>query len=96
MRKRESLSLTEWLHALLNHEVAHQWLVFPEFLDGGSPSDALLGRDGAHWSYLLDSEASYMYGSEWTDNGDHSNPEPFLRDFSSRVSPPAKKLRGTW
>ncbi len=61
---------TEWLNALLNHEVGHQFLAFIQFLDGGAPSDALLGRDHAHWSYLLDSEASYMYGSNWSDNGD--------------------------
>ena len=35
----------------------------------GQPSTALLGIDGAHWSYFLDSDASVMYGSDWRDAG---------------------------
>ena len=31
----------------------------------GQVSSDLLGLDGAHWSYLLDSDASVMYGSDW-------------------------------
>ncbi|MCP3963203.1 MAG: hypothetical protein GY719_35635 [bacterium] len=57
---------------ILNHELGHRWLVHPLFDDGGASSMALLGRDQAHWSYLLDTDASYMYGSDWTDNGDGS------------------------
>ncbi|MEO1368150.1 MAG: prenyltransferase/squalene oxidase repeat-containing protein, partial [Acidobacteriota bacterium] len=50
---------------ILNHELGHRFLAYPD-VDGG----ALIGRDGAHWSYLLDTDASYLYGSDWTDNGD--------------------------
>lgn len=56
--------------ALLNHELGHRWLARCRFLDGGSPSTALLGVDGSHWSYLLDSDASFMYGADWQPNGD--------------------------
>ncbi len=55
---------------ILNHELGHRWLVHPHFDDAGTESAALLGRDGAHWSYLLDSDASFLYGSDWTANGD--------------------------
>jgi flagellar hook assembly protein FlgD/subtilase family serine protease len=56
---------------VLNHEIGHRWLAYARIPDGaGGLSDELLGLDGAHWSYLLDSDASYLYGSDWHDNGD--------------------------
>lgn len=56
---------------LVAHEVAHQWSARVRFRERGTgnPSAALLGRDGAHWSYFLDSEASILYGSDWRDLG---------------------------
>src|SRR5262249_8927655 len=51
---------------ILAHEIAHQWLAQPRFKDpSGAISSDLLGQQGAHWSYLLDSDASVMYGSDW-------------------------------
>jgi subtilase family serine protease len=56
---------------LLNHELLHRWGAHLKFRTaGGSVSDALLGRDGDHWSYLLDTRGSVLYGSRWRDNGD--------------------------
>jgi subtilase family serine protease/flagellar hook assembly protein FlgD/WD40 repeat protein len=53
---------------VLSHEIGHQWLAQARYLDGsGQASGALLGRDGAHWSYLLDSDASFMYGADWAE-----------------------------
>ncbi|MBI4697893.1 MAG: hypothetical protein HY758_03010 [Nitrospirae bacterium] len=40
------------------------------FKDSGSDSTALLGKDGSHWSYLLDSDASVLLGNDWQDNKD--------------------------
>lgn len=58
---------------VLAHEVAHQWLARVRYRDAsGAASAALLGKDGSHWSYLLDSDASVMYGSDWTHQGDGS------------------------
>ncbi|MEO1084937.1 MAG: prenyltransferase/squalene oxidase repeat-containing protein, partial [Acidobacteriota bacterium] len=54
----------------LNHELGHRWLVRPQVDWGDGPSDALIGQDGAHWSYLLDTDASYLYGGDWVSNGD--------------------------
>lgn len=52
------------------HEVMHRWVAHPKFLRDGQPSDDLLGRDQAHWSFFLDSDASLMYGSDWYLGGD--------------------------
>ncbi len=56
------------LSALL-HELFHQWGARVTFEDG-SPSDALLGLEGSHWSFLFDTGASVHYGNDWWDNGD--------------------------
>jgi PKD repeat protein len=57
--------------ATLAHEQMHRWGTYVKFKDaGGANSAALLGKDGTHWSYLLDSDASVMYGNDWQDNKD--------------------------
>ena len=44
---------------ILGHEVGHRWLAFLNFRDENSQtSEALLGRDRAHWSFFFDSDAS--------------------------------------
>ncbi len=53
---------------LMGQEAGHQWLAFLRFDDGGINSDLLLGRDLAHWSFFLDSNASDMEGNNWVDN----------------------------
>lgn len=56
---------------LLAHEQMHRWGANVKFQDaGGNISTALLGKDNVHWSYLLDSDASVLYGNDWLDNGD--------------------------
>ncbi len=55
----------------LAHEQMHRWGANIKFKDeSGNISTALLGKDGVHWSYLLDTDASVMYGNDWRDNGD--------------------------
>ena len=53
--------------AVVAHEIAHQWSGAALFRDSrtNQTSDALLGLDGAHWSYYLDSDASVLYGADW-------------------------------
>ena len=49
----------------------HRWGVHLHFIDtNGQNSSDLLGRDDAHWSYFLDTDASVMYGSDWQLQGD--------------------------
>lgn len=59
------------LLTVVSHELGHRWLAYCDFETAdGQTSGALRGVDGGHWSYLLDSDASVMYGADWTDNGD--------------------------
>jgi hypothetical protein len=56
--------------SVLGQESGHRWLAFLEFRDRtGSRSDVLLGRDLAHWSFFLDSDASVMEGNDIEDLG---------------------------
>lgn len=56
--------------SLLGQESGHRWLAFMEFRDHtGERSDAILGRDLAHWSFFFDSEASVMEGNDIQDLG---------------------------
>ena len=56
--------------SVMGQEVGHRWLAYMNFRDyTGTTSDALLGRDLAHWSFFFNSEASVMEGNEITDLG---------------------------
>jgi hypothetical protein len=56
--------------SLLGQESGHRWLAFMEFRDRtGTRSDALLGRDLAHWSFFFDSDGSVMEGNDIQDLG---------------------------
>ncbi|QQR75320.1 MAG: DUF11 domain-containing protein [Holophagales bacterium] len=63
---------TELDQALLiaTHELLHRWAARVSFRTaGGSPSGDLVTGEG-HWSYLLASNGSVLYGNNWRDNGD--------------------------
>jgi hypothetical protein len=56
--------------SVLGQEVGHRWLAYLDFRDRtGTRSKALLGRDLAHWSFFLDSDASVMEGNDIEDLG---------------------------
>lgn len=56
---------------VLSHEFAHRFGAYVRYkLPDNSLSTALLGKNNSHWSYLLDSQGSVMYGNGWSDNGD--------------------------
>ncbi|MDJ0852191.1 MAG: CARDB domain-containing protein [Myxococcota bacterium] len=68
----------------LAHETLHQWGCFVRYRDAnGDVSGELLGPDDAHWSFLLDTEASVEYGHRWRDNGDGSFTAVDARRFYS-------------
>ena len=53
------------------HETLHRWGIFVRYQDeNGQPSEDILGRQNAHWSFFLDSDASVQLGHRWRDNGD--------------------------
>jgi hypothetical protein len=55
---------------LLSHELMHRWGAHAKFRTAdGNDSAALLGKDQDHWSFLLDSGGSLLYGNRWQDNG---------------------------
>lgn len=50
---------------LIGHESGHRWLVALRFLGAdGRGSGAWLGRDDAHWSFFMDSDASFVEGND--------------------------------
>jgi hypothetical protein len=55
-------------------ETGHRWMAFMRIIDPrtGLLSDALLGRDCAHYHRLVDTQASVQDGFAWRDNGDGS------------------------
>ncbi|HZI82187.1 MAG TPA: hypothetical protein VFD69_21875 [Vicinamibacterales bacterium] len=56
--------------SLIGQEVGHRWLAYLQFSDHNrQPSEALLGRDTAHWSFFFDSDASVMEGNRIQDLG---------------------------
>lgn len=56
--------------SVIGQEVGHRWLARLQFRDAnGLPSSSLLGRDGAHWSFFFDSDASVMEGNRIEDLG---------------------------
>ena len=56
--------------SVIGQEVGHRWLAYLRFSDHNrQASDALLGRDAAHWSFFFDSDASVMEGNRIQDLG---------------------------
>ena len=56
--------------SVLGQEAGHRWLAFLQFSDlNRRGSDALLGRDKAHWSFFFNSDASVMEGNRIEDLG---------------------------
>jgi hypothetical protein len=56
--------------SVIGQEAGHRWLAFLEFRDaGGKRSNAILGRDLAHWSFFADSDGSVMEGNDIEDLG---------------------------
>jgi len=49
----------------LSHEFLHRWGAGARFKNAdGTLNAGLLGRDGSHWSYLLDTNGSVLYGND--------------------------------
>src|SRR5262245_14920066 len=70
--------------SVMAHEVGHEWLAHPRFKapDDQISSD-LIGLDGAHWSYLFDSDGSVMEGADWVKNADGTYTAARTRDTYS-------------
>ncbi len=57
--------------SVFGQESGHRFLVYVRFLDPmtQSASEALLGRQDAHWSFFFNSDASVLEGNRITDHG---------------------------
>jgi hypothetical protein len=55
--------------SILGQESGHRWLAQLLFNNGSGNSDQLLGRQRAHWSFFMDSDASVMEGNDIEDLG---------------------------
>jgi hypothetical protein len=54
--------------SVMGQETGHRWLAFLRFRDvNNRTSAALLGRDQAHWSFFMDTDASVMEGNDIED-----------------------------
>jgi hypothetical protein len=49
---------------LLAHEVGHRFLTSAQVVHPGVAPDVLLGRQSAHWSFFLDTDASFLEGND--------------------------------
>jgi uncharacterized protein (TIGR03437 family) len=60
---------------VLGHEAGHLFLAFASVRDPMDPlSRPMLGRDGAHWSFFFNSDASLLEGNRIRDDGPGANP----------------------
>ncbi|MDA8140217.1 MAG: hypothetical protein M0036_16340, partial [Desulfobacteraceae bacterium] len=54
----------------MSHELMHRWAAFVKVRSpNGQITNDLLGQENSHWSFLLDTKGSLMYGNSWQDNG---------------------------
>jgi MYXO-CTERM domain-containing protein len=60
------------LYAVWAQEAAHRWVVYFRYRreQDAANSDALLGRQKAHWARNVQADGSIMDGYLWRDNGD--------------------------
>jgi hypothetical protein len=54
---------------ILAHESGHRWLARAFFRDGDRNSAELLGRQGSHWSFFVDTDGSHDEGNDIADLG---------------------------
>ena len=56
--------------SILAHESGHLFLAYASIQDAQNPANLpMLGYQGAHWSFLFDSEASFLEGEQIVDQG---------------------------
>jgi hypothetical protein len=71
---------------IMGQEAGHRWGAFINFQDStGAPSNLILGRSDAHWSYFFDVDHSSLEGGNW----DFQSPQiyicPTSIDFFSQL-----------
>jgi uncharacterized protein (TIGR03437 family) len=60
---------------ILGHEAGHLFLAYASIRDPADPgARPMLGRQGAHWSFTFNSEASFLEGNRIRDDGENASP----------------------
>ena len=62
--------------SVLGQEAGHRWGAYVKFLNPstGLPSTSLIGRQGAHWSFFFNTQASVLEGNAIADRGEGVSP----------------------
>jgi uncharacterized protein (TIGR03437 family) len=81
--------------SILAHEAGHLFLAFASVTGGaGSAAQPMLGFAGSHWSFLFNSEASFLEGEKITDLGAGISPRFVTGDIVAHYAPFDQYLMG--
>jgi FlgD Ig-like domain len=70
---------------IMGQEAGHRWGAFTYFDAGGGPSNLILGRSDAHWSYYVDVDHSSLEGGNWVSTGGTNYVCPTQIDYFSEL-----------
>jgi len=70
---------------IMGQEAGHRWGAFTLFDPGTGPSNLILGRSDAHWSYYVDVDHSSLEGGNWVSTGGANYQCPTQVDFFSEL-----------
>ena len=81
---------------ILGQEAGHRFGAYTLFVDPATnrPSTELLGRDNAHWSFYLNTDASFIEGNQITDKGEGQTPRFETTEIVKRYSALDQYLMG--
>ena len=81
--------------SILAHEAGHLFLAFASVAGAaGDPAQPMLGFGGSHWSFLFNSEASFLEGEEIIDQGAGISPEFVTGAIVTHYAPLDQYLMG--
>ncbi|MFQ5511914.1 MAG: FlgD immunoglobulin-like domain containing protein [Candidatus Krumholzibacteriia bacterium] len=71
---------------IMGQEAGHRWGAFVNFMDStGTPSNMILGRADAHWSFYADVDHSCLEGGDWQHVSGTLFTTPTMIDFFSDI-----------
>ncbi|MCI0452587.1 MAG: T9SS type A sorting domain-containing protein [Candidatus Latescibacteria bacterium] len=70
---------------IMGQEAGHRWGAFAYFDSGSGPSNLILGRSDAHWSYFVDVDHSSLEGGNWQSTGGGNYVCPTRVDYFSEL-----------
>ncbi len=70
---------------IMGQEAGHRWGAFTFFDPGTGPSNLILGRSDAHWSYYADIDHSSLEGGNWVSAGGSNYICPTRIDYFSEI-----------